>query len=44
MCDVESPPGRTLQDDRQWYPDDLARIDLAHELEIAVKRADGTLR
>ena len=27
-----------------WSPDDLARIDSAHELEIAVKRADGTLR
>jgi hypothetical protein len=27
-----------------WSPDELARIDSAHELEIAVKRADGTLR
>ena len=27
-----------------WSPDDLARIDSAHELEIAVKGADGTLR
>ena len=27
-----------------WSPDDLARIDSAQELEIAVKRADGTLR
>ncbi len=27
-----------------WSAYDLARIDSAHELEIAVKRADGTLR
>jgi hypothetical protein len=27
-----------------WSPDDLARIGDAEELEIAAKRADGTLR
>ena len=27
-----------------WSPDELERIDSAEELEIAVKRADGTLR
>ena len=27
-----------------WSPDELERIDSADELEIAVKRADGTLR
>jgi hypothetical protein len=27
-----------------WPPDDLERIDSAEELEIAVRRADGSLR
>jgi hypothetical protein len=27
-----------------WTPDELERIGSAAELEIAVKRADGTLR
>jgi len=27
-----------------WIPEDLGRIDSADELEIAVKRADGTLQ
>ena len=27
-----------------WSPHDLARIDAAHELHIAVRRADDTLR
>jgi hypothetical protein len=31
-----SPPG--------WLPDDIRRIGSADELEIAVKRADGSLR
>jgi hypothetical protein len=28
----------------RWTPEHLARIDAAHEIEIAVRRADGTLR
>ncbi len=27
-----------------WTPEQLARVDAARELEIAVRRADGTLR
>jgi len=27
-----------------WTPDDLQRIGTAHELQIATRRADGTLR
>jgi Uncharacterized protein conserved in bacteria (DUF2255) len=27
-----------------WTPEHLARIDAAREIEIAVRRADGTLR
>ena len=27
-----------------WTPEQLARIDAAREIEIAVRRADGTLR
>jgi hypothetical protein len=27
-----------------WTPEQLAQVDAAHELDIAVRRADGTLR
>jgi hypothetical protein len=43
-----TPPGLEARYVRSeimsWTPEQLARVDAAHELEIAVRRADGTLR